>query len=228
MLPRGDQRAMVALSLFLILSIILRIVVQIMPGREPAGLDDFIKESQEIFAALAIADSLESVNRHDASSEATESGTHFQSPQSPPSRHASTITAHQIPISINTSDSSQLLVLPGIGPVFASRIIKYRNLLGGFVSVEQLIEVYGLKEETIRQVRDLILIDTFEIRKMDINQAAFGDLLRHPYLDLNDVKSILKYRDFKGHFNSLHEIEQNHLLSDSTLNKVKPYLQIIL
>ena len=126
---------------------------------------------------------------------------------------------------MNTADSVQLLPLPGIGPVFAGRIIKYRNLLGGFTGIDQLEEVYGLKKETIRLISNRIWFDTTIISTMDINSATFGDLLRHPYLQLEDVKALVKYRDFALQIGSLQELRDNHLLPDSTFKKVSPYIQ---
>ena len=60
------------------------------------------------------------------------------------------------PINLNNADSLTLITLSGIGPVFASRIIKYRNLLGGFYKKEQLLEVYNLKNETYLKVKKQI------------------------------------------------------------------------
>ena len=176
MLPRGEQRAMVLLSMLLLLSIAIRIWVQALPDREPVGLEDFIKESRSIISAMAHADSL---SRSTAALSRRNSGSGpvtGRSPlsrgataQSPVTNHQSPIPNHQSPININTADSAQLLPLPGIGPVFAGRIIKYRELLGGFVRSDQLYEVYGLKDETIEMIMDQIYIDTLGIKKMDIN-----------------------------------------------------------
>ena len=47
-------------------------------------------------------------------------------------------------VEINTADSAELMRLNGIGASFSRRIVKYRNLLGGFISKEQLLEVYGM------------------------------------------------------------------------------------
>ena len=63
-------------------------------------------------------------------------------------QHVDKGTAAIAYVELNSADSLELLGLKGIGPVFASRILKYRNLLGGFYSVSQLLEVYGFPEET--------------------------------------------------------------------------------
>jgi DNA uptake protein ComE-like DNA-binding protein len=119
-----------------------------------------------------------------------------------------------------------LLPLPGIGPVFAGRIIKYRDLLGGYVRVEQLGEVYGLQEVTLDLIRDLIVIDTVPIRKICMDSASFGELLRHPYLDLEQVKALVAYRDFKKNISSLDELRENFILEDSSIKRLTPYFDL--
>jgi len=129
-----------------------------------------------------------------------------------------------LPIDMNRADSADLLPLPGIGPVFSRRIIKYRDLLGGFHSADQLCEVYGLSEETLHQISEYVFIDTSAIKGIAINTATFRELLRHPYLQLEDVKSLVQYRDFKGEIDSFPEFRDNHILPDSTLNRILPYI----
>ncbi len=213
MLPRGEQRAMLLLSLLLIMGVMARVTVQLLPARDPPGMDKFVTASRLIMDAFEKADSLkESAN--------CLPGTTLPGP-SPSPRYASQAQ----PININIVDSAQLLPLPGVGPVFAGRIIKYRNLLGGFTNIDQLDEVYGLKQEIIHLITDRLYFDTTSIRAMNVNLASFRDLLRHPYLQMEDVKTLVKYRDFNGGIGSLREIEANELLPDSTLEKVSPYLE---
>ena len=129
-------------------------------------------------------------------------------------------------ININRADSAHLLPLPGIGPVFAGRIVKYRELLGGYVRIEQLCEVYGFPEKSLDLIRDRIVLDTSAIRKILLDNASFRDLLRHPYLELEEVKSLVHYRDFKQDISTLMELRQNQVLPDSTLERIAPYLDL--
>jgi DNA uptake protein ComE-like DNA-binding protein len=127
-------------------------------------------------------------------------------------------------LELNAADSSVLESLPLIGPVLAARTVKYRDLLGGFCTVEQLREVYGLSEETFLVVRDLVTADTALIRKLDINTATYGQLIRHPYLERADVLAILKYRELSGSLGSVGDISGNRLVDSARLNKLGPYL----
>jgi len=219
LLPRGEQRALLLLSLFLILSLAFRMVVQFLPEREPAGMEEFEQEAHVIMATLARADSLQRAKRDSSRQNVPNSFGHALRPayQSKQARTA-------FPIDLNRADSVQLLPLPGIGPVFAGRIIKYRKLLGGYAREDQLLEVYGMKEETLDLVKDKIFVDTSAIRTFKLDSASFKDLLRHPYLEYEDVIALVRYRDFKGKIQSKNELQENFILADSVLQKILPYL----
>jgi competence protein ComEA len=81
-----------------------------------------------------------------------------------------------IVVDINTADSTQLEMLPGIGPAYASRIIKYRKLLGGYARIEQLKEVYGLPEETYVLIAPMCVVSTATVKKI-----AADSLWNNPY-----------------------------------------------
>jgi competence protein ComEA len=224
LLPRGEQRALILLSLLLILSLLFRITVQLLPDREPEGMEEFEQEARLIMASFAEADSLQqlrsdSIRQSDSVSQ-TESG---RSAQDHPYTYTRKTGKPVLPIDINRADSVQLLPLPGIGPVYAGRIIKYRNLLGGFVRMEQLGEVYGIPAETIQEIRNQVYIDSTVIHKIHIDSATFKELLRHPYLEYIEVKALVKYRDFIGDIKSIHELRINQILHDSTLNMIDGY-----
>jgi DNA uptake protein ComE-like DNA-binding protein len=127
-------------------------------------------------------------------------------------------------LEINTCDSAALEALPGIGPVLSVRIIKFRKLLGGFASVEQLREVYGLSEEVFNLISPRLYADTTYINKIIINDAGFKDLIRLPYFESYEVTAILKYRDLQGRIANISELTDNKLISSEKVEKVRPYL----
>lgn len=240
LLPRGEQRAIILLSLLMILGIVVRVTVQLLPEKPPPGMEEFVKESRAILAALQQQDSLEQSSDETS---ITYNGslppphrspftdhptpiTDYRSPitHSPDHRSPTNRTPVLAPISINSADSSALLPLPDIGPVFAGRIIRYRELLGGFTGLDQLEEVYGLSGETIRLIGKYLQFDTSVIRKIRVDSATFRELLRHPYLEMEHVRALFQYRDFAGHIHSPEELRENHVLPDSVLRKVGPYL----
>ena len=102
------------------------------------------------------------------------------------------------PLDLNTADSTALLALPQIGSTMSSRIHRYRDRLGGFVALEQLFEVKGMDTARFETIRPYILLENHEIRKLNVNSDEFKVLLRHPYLEYEQVKAIVNYRERRG------------------------------
>ena len=127
-------------------------------------------------------------------------------------------------VELNSADSVDLVRLNGIGPVFAARIIKYRNLLGGFYAKNQLLEVYNFPKETYDNIEEYISVDTSLLKTIRINFADFSELLRHPYLNKEQVQAILNYREQNGAFNFIGELDKSEVLDSVTFNRIKPYL----
>ncbi|GAB4284499.1 MAG: helix-hairpin-helix domain-containing protein [Marinilabiliales bacterium] len=128
-----------------------------------------------------------------------------------------------IQINLNTATKDELILLPGIGETYSDRILKYRNLLGGFYSMEQLLEVYGINEELLNKISSYIVLDNNDIIKTKINTAEFNDLLKHPYLEYNQVRMICNYRkDYK--IKSMNDLIRNNIIDKETAKKLEPYL----
>ena len=128
-------------------------------------------------------------------------------------------------IEINRSDSATLIKLPGIGPVLSGRIIKYRRLLGGYASIDQLKEVYGLPVETYELIKDKIFADSSMITKINVNSASYKELSHIHYFEKFEVTAILKYREIKGRIKGLNDLTENKLISVGKARKVGPYLR---
>lgn len=128
---------------------------------------------------------------------------------------------------INGADSTALLELPGIGPVFAGRIIQYRRKLGGYVSKSQLLEVYGMDSARWQGLISHVRVDTSRVRKLDLNRATFKELLAHPYLEYGEVKAVARFRDRAGPLVSVGQLRAAGVLPDSILAKMIPYLTVI-
>ena len=127
-------------------------------------------------------------------------------------------------IDINRCDSAQLLPLPGIGAVLSGRIIRFRNLLGGYASIEQLQEVYGLSPETFNMIKDRVTADTTLIDKINVNSADFRRFSRLPYFERQEINDLLRYRAANGQIHNIGELIENNILSAEKAEKVKPYL----
>jgi len=131
-------------------------------------------------------------------------------------------------LSLNQSDSVLLEKLPGIGPVLASRIIRYRNKLGGFYHTSQLREVYGIDDSLFTFLEPLIEISQEEnhLKKIDLNTATLESLRQHPYLRWEKAKAIIRYREANGPFVSVGELEKIIALDTATIRRLLPYVQV--
>ncbi len=131
---------------------------------------------------------------------------------------------NQKTIFLNNSDTLDWESLYGIGPVYARRILKYRNSLGGFYSANQLYEVWGIQDSVIDKVMDYLKVDSIKVEKMNINKLKALELKSHPYIDWNIANAIVNYRNSHGNYNAITDIRKIHIISDSLFNKIKPYL----
>jgi competence ComEA-like helix-hairpin-helix protein len=129
-------------------------------------------------------------------------------------------------IEINIASQSQLEQLPGIGPVFAGRIIKYRDRLGGFHNIEQLREVYGLPPETYEKIRPYIKCDSRKIKKLDVNTADIETLSTHPYISPTLAKQMAGYRQKIKAFQQPEDLLVLYNMSDSIYKKLSPYIYV--
>lgn len=127
-------------------------------------------------------------------------------------------------LNLNTADSTQLMSLYGIGSKLSNRIIQYRNKLGGFYSIDQLKEVYGLKEELILKIQDQITVDR-SYSKININQATAAELKNHPYIKTwNQANAIVNYREKHGNYSTVNDLLKTDLVDADLCRKIAPYL----
>lgn len=130
-------------------------------------------------------------------------------------------------LDINTADSTQLTKIYGIGAKLSARIINYRNKLGGFVSIDQLREVYGLDTTVIKRIQEKYFVDvTYQPRKIILNQATEKELSNHPYIKYALAKAITAYRFQHGNFTSVEDVKKIALVDEAFYNKIVPYLSL--
>jgi len=101
-------------------------------------------------------------------------------------------------IELNTADTTMLKKIPGIGSAFSNRIVKYRNLLGGFYSVSQLGEVYGIDAERYESLKGWFSVNPEFIKKRSVNTLSSDSLNKHPYISYRQTRAIMQQRKQKG------------------------------
>ena len=127
-------------------------------------------------------------------------------------------------VELNSADSAQLVALRGIGSVLARRIMTYRDMLGGFYSVEQLREVRNLPPETYASLHQQFVIDTSAIVRINLNDFKYKQLSGHPYMSVAQLNSILNYKKLMGKFNAVSDLLKYKLVDSVTYEKISPYL----
>lgn len=131
-------------------------------------------------------------------------------------------------IDLNKADSLELLSLKGIGPFFASRIIKFRNALGGFYATDQLHEVWGLEDSLVENIKPRVQLSSDSLKKIYLNRATVEELSAHPYLSWKVARSIVNFRSQHGAFKNEKSLDQLYLIDDSLKARLSPYLDFTL
>ena len=127
-------------------------------------------------------------------------------------------------IDLNTADTALMMRVPGIGQTYAVRILKYRKILGGYYSVEQLKEVYNMYEELYEKI-----IPYFEISQQNrtliyINKTSLDQLRSHPYIDFYQAKAIVELRKKSGNISTIEALTMLEEFPPEAIEKIKHYL----
>lgn len=129
-------------------------------------------------------------------------------------------------IDISTADTIELTRIHGVGEVFARRIYKYRNDLGGFYTINQLYEVYGISDSLFQIILPQVkLPDTLMIQQLNINIADYITLSKHPYIDSKLANLIISYRRQHNGYTSIDQLKTMPLVNEELYRKLAPYLK---
>lgn len=129
------------------------------------------------------------------------------------------------PFDINQADTSTLKQIKGIGTVLSQRIVNFRDKLGGFTEIQQVKKVYGLSPEVAEELlKYAYLPDNITVKKLNINQASFEVLEKHPLISKGQANAIYQYRKQHGSFQSLEDLKKIRALNEELIQKLAPYL----
>lgn len=129
-------------------------------------------------------------------------------------------------VEINTAQVADFTKLKGIGEYFAQKIISYRSALGGFLRIEQLLEVPKMDSARYLQILPELTINPNVIRKKNVNTATFEELSGHPYIGHNIALSLTNYRQIHGKFAKLEDIRKSALVTEKVYKRIAPYLRV--
>ena len=127
-------------------------------------------------------------------------------------------------VELNTADTTILKKVPGIGSAFAKRIVGYRNLLGGYYSVTQLSEVYGIDEEKYNALETWFIADPSLISTLDVNNISQDSLSRHPYISYGQAKIITQLRKQKGKLTGWENLQLLNEFTDADKIRLQYYI----
>lgn len=150
------------------------------------------------------------------------------------STDAAAVPAAAQRLDLNQVDSLTLLSVKGIGPYSAGKILAYRRALGGFVSLDQLDEIEGLRAENLQNLKQMAYLHSADapaagdslaaVKPLLVNKADFKQLLRHPYLSYLQVCAIVNRRRESGRIDSLEALEFMEEFGPKDLHRLRPYL----
>lgn len=129
-------------------------------------------------------------------------------------------------LNINEADTAAFIALPGIGSKLANRIVNFRERLGGFHSVDQIGDTYGLPDSTFQKLKQYFVAEKTAVKQFNINTSSKDDLKSHPYIRWNLANAIVEYRNQHGSYTSLEDLYNIALINDSIFKKIAPYITI--
>ncbi|MBA9072665.1 DNA uptake protein ComE-like DNA-binding protein [Flavobacterium gossypii] len=110
-------------------------------------------------------------------------------------------------IDINKATQEDLIKIYGIGPGLSERILKQKEILGGFVSMEQMNDIWGLSPEVIEKLNAQFKIGVVpNVKKIKINDASVKELSQFPYFRYPISKEIVTYRSMNGGISSSEDL----------------------
>ncbi|MBF4519227.1 helix-hairpin-helix domain-containing protein [Flavobacterium sp. ANB] len=122
-------------------------------------------------------------------------------------------------LDINEATQEDFMKIYGIGEALSLRILKQKEILGGFVSMEQIKEVWGLSPEVVFELNAHFKIYALpNFKKIAINDASLKELSQFPYFRYALAKQIVTYRSMNGNFKNIEDLSK---IKDFPVEKAK-------
>jgi DNA uptake protein ComE-like DNA-binding protein len=113
------------------------------------------------------------------------------------------------PIDINAATKEELMAVYGIGDKLSDRILEMRQKLGGYVSMEQISDVWGLSPEVVVKVKERFYVSVKpEVPRIKVNQASLNELAAFPYFRYALARKIITRRSMNGVISDIDEISK--------------------
>jgi DNA uptake protein ComE-like DNA-binding protein len=129
-------------------------------------------------------------------------------------------------IDINLADSASWEQLPAIGSKLASRIVLFRERLGGFYNTLQVAETFGISDSAFKVIFPYLFYTEVPLRKININVITTSELAKHPYIKWAIANAIVNYRNQHGLIQDIKDLKSIPALRPDLFEKLLPYLSI--
>jgi DNA uptake protein ComE-like DNA-binding protein len=136
--------------------------------------------------------------------------------------------AHLQPFDLNLADTTQLMQIKGIGRGRAKYIVKQRAELGGYITENQLAEVFVLQDapDLVDSLRKYTFVAAgFVPRPVHVNSGTFDELWPHPYVGKPLARLLVAYRKQHGPFATPDDLRQIKILKEENFVKLRPYVR---
>ncbi len=130
-------------------------------------------------------------------------------------------------VDVNKATEYEWQMLSGIGPYYAGKIVRFRDALGGFSSIEQIADTYGLPDSVFQKIKPQ-LIPSSILSPLLINQSKSKELAAHPYLNYKQASILVNYRDQHGPFLDPDDLYEVRIFDSVQVRRIAPYLSFAL
>ena len=229
---KGERSALILLlSLITIAGVIL--ILTNSPSSEPAATTPAVSQQTLPETSVSVSDSQSNAI---VPTPASTSSPRTEMPRESTSERINRLTSSQpsynrtekfspgIIVELNNADTTTLKKIPGIGSAFANRIVRYRDLLGGFYTVQQLAEVYGIDEERYNALAPWFAVDESFIKKLTVNSLPQDSLSRHPYINYRQARAIIQIRIQKKQLSGWENLALLDEFTEHDKSRILPYL----
>ncbi|OSZ77344.1 hypothetical protein CAP36_13160 [Chitinophagaceae bacterium IBVUCB2] len=156
--------------------------------------------------------------------ESTGDNKNYAENNTPTNTSPKTYTPRYAIVDVNIADTTAFIALPGIGSKLAARIINFRDKLGGFYSINQVGETFGLPDSTFQKIKQYLKLENGSVRKININTSTVDEMKTHPYIKYSLANPIIAYRNQHGSFTKVEDVKKVMAVTDEVYNKIAPYL----
>ena len=123
-------------------------------------------------------------------------------------------------VDINAADTNLLKKIPNIGSYRAREIVSYRQRLGGYTEVNQVMEACEMPDEVL----EWFSLVPVPVKTLNVNSLSVRQLMRHPYLSFYQAREIVAYRKEHGPIKQIEELATLDKFSSSDIERLRPYL----